>query len=331
MRRNNRSETPGALGSAFRDAAAGNGLLGSLFRAENRAPAIVFFVLVLLCAGNYAFPALRGKIGAVPLILLVSCAAFLVPALVFTLLTRGKYGFSPEKTAPRGGNYLKFLAASLLLLLFSGLLTKSAVCYITGSNAQGSAALFTGTGYFSALFCYTVLPAVLEEFVFRGVVFSVYEKSCGGLGAIVATAILFAEIHFSGSEFFSYFLSGIILGAVVYITRSLLPAILLHFVNNLAGYYLENALFKITSESRSGVLALFLLSAATLLALLWFLSVLIKICRRRMFSNQKAPGDPLAPRLLLPGTSLRHTVTTVFLSPVFWCCCALFAVYTLLQ
>lgn len=316
-----------------KDEASGSGrfaFTSVIRKAENAAPALCFSVLTLLLFGSLSFPALFPKLGAVNMIAAVSLTAFLVPSVLFFVFFHKKASFMLAR--PDRGT-AKFCIASAMLLVAAALLTKSIACYISGASKSDAAALLSGTDYSAAIICYAVLPAILEELVFRGVAFSMYEKSCGGLCAITATAFFFAMSHFSGAEFISYFISGLILGTVAYISRSIIPTIIMHLFNNFAGFYLENAVFKITSESKSGVLAIFLLAAISLLLLFWTLTELENICRKRYLSSGKTSDDISGQasfvRLLPAGKTVGQAAAGMIASPFVWAGILLFVVYNI--
>jgi len=85
------------------------------------------------------------------------------------------------------------------------------------------------------LFLVAVLPAISEEFVFRGVVLSGLRSRMGTLPSVLAAAALFGGFHLSPETAFRFlptFWLGILLGWVVVETRSIWMGVALHFLNN---------------------------------------------------------------------------------------------------
>jgi len=76
-----------------------------------------------------------------------------------------------------------------------------------------------------------VLPAILEEFMFRGVLLREFLKY-GKTFAITASAIFFASVHGSVEQMMYSFVYGIIFGFVAVKTGSLTVGIIIHFINN---------------------------------------------------------------------------------------------------
>jgi membrane protease YdiL (CAAX protease family) len=106
----------------------------------------------------------------------------------------------------------------------------------------------------SALSDFTVLqafllaalsPALMEEFVFRGVLFGLLRRENTTRFAVVVSAACFALVHLSIHRFPPTFLLGLVLAILVARHGSLLPAMLMHLVYNgvlLVGgnYYTEH-------------------------------------------------------------------------------------------
>lgn len=76
-----------------------------------------------------------------------------------------------------------------------------------------------------------VVPACVEEFAFRGIVLGCLRKYSDSL-AIIVSSITFGIMHGNFMQIPFAFVVGLILGFVVVKTNSLLPAIIIHFLNN---------------------------------------------------------------------------------------------------
>lgn len=90
-------------------------------------------------------------------------------------------------------------------------------------------------GLLASLVLIAFLPAMVEEFFFRGALQGMLSRWWGKPWvAIVVTAIIFSAIHLSWYGFLPRAMLGIVLGAVFYITGNLWYSILMHFINNAA-------------------------------------------------------------------------------------------------
>ncbi|HHT64519.1 MAG: CPBP family intramembrane glutamic endopeptidase [Caldicoprobacterales bacterium] len=89
----------------------------------------------------------------------------------------------------------------------------------------------TGRHYLMAILVIAATPAILEEFMFRGVIQRGYER-VGRLASILFTGILFAFLHLSIVSIPAIIVMGILLCYIAYRSNSIWPSIIYHFVNN---------------------------------------------------------------------------------------------------
>ncbi len=98
--------------------------------------------------------------------------------------------------------------------------------------------------YLAATLVIGLVPAVVEEFLFRGLILRGYERF-GAKATIVMTGVLFGLLHLQLMSIPSIILIGIIISYVVYRTNSILAGIIYHFVHNGATVfflYMQNML-----------------------------------------------------------------------------------------
>lgn len=85
------------------------------------------------------------------------------------------------------------------------------------------------------LLVFALIPAITEEFAFRGFILSGLERGHRARTAVVISALLFGFLHVLISlfnQFFTASLLGLVLGLMAVRSRSLLPGVVFHFVNN---------------------------------------------------------------------------------------------------
>ncbi len=88
-----------------------------------------------------------------------------------------------------------------------------------------------------------ILPAICEEYMHRGLL--LYEvRGIGIKKAIIISSLLFGLLHFSIDKVFYTMILGMLIAFVAVTTRSIVPAIIIHFVNNFLNVYLEFAAVK---------------------------------------------------------------------------------------
>jgi membrane protease YdiL (CAAX protease family) len=75
-------------------------------------------------------------------------------------------------------------------------------------------------------------PAICEEILFRGYIQRQAERSLGAWGGILFSGIIFGFYHLRLTQAIPLSLLGIYMAWLTWQTRSLWPAILVHFINN---------------------------------------------------------------------------------------------------
>ncbi len=87
-----------------------------------------------------------------------------------------------------------------------------------------------------------IAPAICEELFFRGFLLTSFKVNKYPVIAILVTSVLFGLFHMNLLQFVTGFSLGIVLGFVTYKSKSIYPAIILHFLNNfvavLISYYI---------------------------------------------------------------------------------------------
>lgn len=92
---------------------------------------------------------------------------------------------------------------------------------------------------------FALLPAILEEMFFRGVLLNSLSKQ-KPIVAVLVQALCFAVYHCNLSQFLYQFIYGVALGLLAINCKSTLPCIIAHFINNFVVILLEY--LKVTSN-----------------------------------------------------------------------------------
>ncbi len=93
----------------------------------------------------------------------------------------------------------------------------------------------TGIGnlnIFAAVAVIALLPAVFEEFTFRGVFLTVMEKKFTKFQVIVFTGFMFGAMHLNVFTLFETSVLGMVMGILTVYSGSIYPAVIMHFTNN---------------------------------------------------------------------------------------------------
>lgn len=102
-----------------------------------------------------------------------------------------------------------------------------------------------GVGFLLTLFMGAVIAPIAEEIFFRGFMYGGLRARFGVAGAVIATSLFFAALHFSLEFLIPILVLGIFLALLYEVTVSLYPGMILHLSNNLialVAYFMLKAL-----------------------------------------------------------------------------------------
>ena len=88
-----------------------------------------------------------------------------------------------------------------------------------------------GFGLFATLFCVAVLPAVFEEFFFRGIVLKGL-RNFDALSSVLLCGVLFSIYHQNPAQTIYQFACGAAFALIALRSGSVYPTMLAHFINN---------------------------------------------------------------------------------------------------
>lgn len=232
---------------------------------------------------------------------------FLLPLFLLTKLNKQKakslfkeYSFNKISAKEVVISILIGLIVFILNIFFSVFINYilALIGYNQGTSVSsgGSASILS---LILSLIMTAVLPAFCEEFLHRGVLLSSYKK-LGFKNAILISSLLFGLLHMNIEQFLFATMVGLILGSVTLFSRSIVPAMIIHFMNNginvylgfakannMPSYQLYNKFISIFFGGNliTSVLLVALLIPLLILALLALLKTLLKI------NTQKSIGS----------------------------------------
>lgn len=108
----------------------------------------------------------------------------------------------------------------------------------TSSGTAAVADMMQGQGFGLSVLLIAMLPAVVEEFMFRGLLFQTYKRS-RMLPAILLSAFLFGCMHMNLNQFMYAFALGVYLAFLVEATGSIFSSMLAHFTLNVTSVALS--------------------------------------------------------------------------------------------
>ena len=90
----------------------------------------------------------------------------------------------------------------------------------------------SGAKIIPAFLVMAILPALVEEFLFRGVILNCCKNSMGSLATIFTVGFCFALFHGSPEQTVYQFIVGCVCALIAVKSGSILPSILMHVINN---------------------------------------------------------------------------------------------------
>lgn len=282
------------------------------FWIDNAHAVLVLTTYVLLLFSRLIDTALLGRDSEYLSIVMLQVMIFLIPGVIFCKL-RGTSFTSRLRLRPPRPSHVLLLVATLIALISGTLLIsiytggietldRGFTLYDTFSAGNGTD--FSEVAYL--ILAYALLPAICEEFVYRGVLCATLEER-GLLPAVLYSAISFGMLHFELSHLPVYIFAGLLLCALMYATRSLVATVIVHLAFNLFGLFGQPALTRFYLYTGSTELFSFLLVIIFLAAAIVFCGEAGRTYRAYARNAQSAPYRVDLPRSELPARLL-HTV-----------------------
>ena len=255
------------------------------YAVSRSAARLVLVIYALLLLSRLLETFLSGSENDYLVTILLQIMIFPLPAYLYIRLRGREYPKSLRLRRPRLSHL--FLMLSGMLMLISGCTLLALVCGMM--NAQPSFTLYdtfasvhdgsVGASVRLTL-AYGLLPAFCEELVFRGILCAEYEKH-GILYASLISSLFFAFLHFDLTALPVYLFAGFLLAVVLYVTRSTVAAMIVHFGYNLFGIFAQAGLSGYCRNTGSIGLLVVLLIALLLLSAAFFCGEVARILRRR--------------------------------------------------
>ena len=260
--------------------------------------------------------------------LYISCIELLAVALpaAFFCKLRG-VGYLSElniRFIDPSGALLSVICA-LIMVMASACMRVLLISFGIGSTALSLYGFFLpdassdiASGLYSVV-VYALLPSLIEEFFFRSVLMREYKRA-GALTAVIVPTVLFALTSLSVSGFMTRLLCGLILATLVFVTKSVLAAVIAHFLFAVYELFLQPYILEFASKPDNRIFLFFLLGAVLLLLLVLAFGEAERLFYRRAVNNE-------------PYTSVRGSfgkLLRCLLSPVFLLSCGVFLIYILL-
>ena len=288
-------------------------------------PLLVLFVFGAMHLSRFVLARAQNLTNLFLSIALVQVIVLVLPCMLYYLLKRRRLA-TPLFLTPPAVSHIGLTVSGALVLVVGSLFIKF-LYRMSDASGVGVGGFFDSFSageanppFAGVLLSIVIIPAVCEELFFRGVVLAEY-RALGEGNAIFVSALCFAMLHFSVSGFPIYLFIGLLLGIVTSVSRSVVPAMLLHLLNNTLNIYTSDQFLKIIMQKNGAFFVGFLLTV--LLGIALFL-----LCYNIEHQLLKYASDP--PDGSVPPKSRAHLIR-VFLSPTFLALIAVFLIVTAVQ
>jgi membrane protease YdiL (CAAX protease family) len=162
--------------------------------------------------------------------LLLSQLLILTPAIIYLLITKT----NPIKLI----RFKKIDIATIFMIILLTILVMPLITFINALSMLFSnntvlelTQEMKANPFLVNLLLMAVLPAVSEEFVFRGILFHTYRKSSVLYGTVIS-GIVFGLMHLNFNQFSYAFVLGIVFALLIEATGSIYSTIIAHFIIN---------------------------------------------------------------------------------------------------
>ncbi len=188
---------------------------------------------------------------------------FMLPSLFFCTLRGGEYRRELRLSRPRAASLVFMLCALVVMICGSCVIeyfmSRLSPVTMAETAAATSAGYAMNKGFFDGLYlvlAFAVLPAVTEEFLFRGIILAEYSP-LGIFCAVFMSSVMFASCHLSLVRFPVYFFCGVVLSMTAYAARSVIAPMILHTVYNVFILFFEQRVLAVAEKQNiSGMLFL---------------------------------------------------------------------------
>lgn len=288
------------------------------------APLLVVGIILVMQLSRFALDNLDESTNVFVAVGVIQLIALGLPCIIYYLLKNKRLNDPIYGLSTRGPQIL-FVIFAAMFFVCGTLLIK--YFYILNGGVDAAVVNFYGdltgttenTSTLIIVLSFVVIPAVCEELFFRGIIFSEY-RGYGTANAVIISAVCFAMLHFSITNFFIYLFAGLLFGFVTAMTRSIIPSIALHLLSNYLSIFVSDAFLRITVVKNGAYFIGFLLVVATCLTFILLLSRVETVC---IGYSDNPPVEAIPPK------STEHFKEVVF-SPTFLLLIIVFVAVTLL-
>ncbi len=178
-------------------------------------------------------------------IAIVEILAIGVPIMVYARSAWRNYGCDAKKEFWLNSCRPQFFVLAAILgvcgqfvMILLNMPANFYISEILGKTSQDAIPMaLTGVEVLFGIFAVVIIPAVLEEFWMRGIIFCAYNRS-NTVAAIFFTSLIFALLHMRVNEIAGFFFMGVVASVILIKSNSLYVAMVYHAFSNLTALLL---------------------------------------------------------------------------------------------
>lgn len=175
---------------------------------------------------------------------------FVLPTLVYLVVNRASLAQEIRLQKIRVSTVILLILFAYLITPLTALINAISLIFSTNEISDVIYEMSKTTPMYLAIVSVGLLPAILEETVYRGVLYNEYRKVNPRI-AIVLSALLFGLLHQNLNQFSYAFVLGLIFALVIEATNSIVSTMILHFTLNTSSVvmtYLVPKFLKISEQ-----------------------------------------------------------------------------------
>ncbi len=261
-------------------------------------------------------------------VVILQMMIFLLPGAIWARFSGERYTSRLRLKLPRPSSFLLIVSAALLMIsggllisvLFSGFdsLSQSFSLYdtfISKDNGTVPVKLYL-------VLAYAAVPAICEEFVFRGILCLEYERG-GVTRAVVLSSLFFGMLHFDIANLPIYVFAGAVLALTMYATRSLFGAMTVHLLYNLFGLFGQPYMSSLYNLTGSTSFFVFFVATVFLISGVVFCGQASRLYRNYLYKGYSAGYRK---PVIKDSEALRDSYLDVIKSPSALACIAVYII-----
>lgn len=192
----------------------------------------VFLITVLLSIiGSFINGYISSYTDNYFILLLISQIVLVTPSLIYFMINRLNIAESIRFKSIRVSNIILIIVFAFLISPLMNFINALSMLFVRNTTSEIMFDIVQKNSFWLSLCLIAIVPAVLEEIVYRGVFYNEYRKVNPWKG-ILLSAFLFGIIHGNLNQFSYAFAMGIVFALLIEATDSILSTMIVHFFIN---------------------------------------------------------------------------------------------------